>query len=121
MDSQESITLQGMRIAIEELSLEIAKQRREAEERSRFKGLPEWVTLEQAAAIKGGPAFLTYKQKAFLRPCCGRNYRIVGGRHCWHRNDVIAWLSITDAELNKYAGVHGVRLPENYVKRGSNL
>jgi hypothetical protein len=117
---EESIALQGMKIAIDSLSLEIKKQRQEAEEQSRFKGLPEWVTLEVAAAVKGGPALVTYKQKAFLRPCCGRRFRVVGGRHCWHRDDVIVWLGITDAELKRYADECDVKLPENYEKRSAD-
>ena len=117
MNANESLELQGMKLAIETLSFEIAKQRREAEEQARFKGLPEWVTLEQAAAVKGGPALVTYRQKPFLQPCCGRNYKMVGGRHCWHRDDVIAWLCITDAELKRYAEERSVKLPENYERR----
>ena len=119
MNAEESLALQGMKIAIEGLSYEIAKQRRDAEEQARFKSLPEWVTLEQAAAVKGGPALVTYRQKSFLRPCCGRNFRKVGGRQCWHRDQVIVWLGITDTELKRYAEAHGVRLPENYEKRGA--
>jgi len=119
MKAEESLALHGMQIAIDRLSMEIAAQRHIAEEQARFKDLPEWVTLEQAAALKGGPALTTYKQKSFLRPCCGRNYRIVGGRHCWHREDVIGWLLVTDLELKRYADRFSVRLPENYEKRGA--
>lgn len=117
MKNEDSIALHGMQIAIDRLSMEIAKQRQEAKEQARFKGLPEWVTLEQAAALKGGPALNTYKQKSFLRPCCGRKYRIVGGRLCWHRDEVIAWLDITDHELKKYADKFGAKIPENYERR----
>ena len=118
MNAQESLAIQGMQLAVDRLSMEIAAQRQEAEEQARFKGLPEWVTLEQAAAIKGGPALVTYRQRSFLRPCCGRNYKMVGGRQCWHRDQVLAWLEITDAELKRYADMYGVKLPENYQKRG---
>ncbi|MCL2380480.1 MAG: hypothetical protein FWC64_02670 [Treponema sp.] len=79
MKTDESLALHGMQIAIDRLTVEITKQRREAEEQRRFKGLPEWVTLEQAALVKGGPALNTYKAQSFLRPCCGRNFRSVGG------------------------------------------
>jgi len=117
MKDNESLALHGMQIAIERLTYEIEKQRQEAEEQSRFRGLPEWVTLKQAAALKGGPTYTFYGQKAFLMPCCGRNYRMVGGRRCWHRNDVIEWLGITDKELKKYADKHNMKLPENYARR----
>jgi hypothetical protein len=117
MNAEENLVLQGLKLEIANLALQIAGQRRETVEAAQYKGLPEWVTLEQAAALKGGPALTTYRQKPFLQPCCGRNYRIVGGRHCWHRDDVIRWLGITDAELKRYAEERSVRLPETYEKR----
>ena len=121
MNATESLYLQGMQLSIDRLSHEIAKQRAEAEEQARFKSLPEWVTLEQAAAVKGGPALTTYRQKLFLQPCCGLYWKKVGGRRCWRREDVIAWLGITDAELKRYAAERGVKLPENYEKRGTEV
>ena len=117
MKDGESLALHGMQIAIERLTIEITKQRQEAEAQARFKGLPEWVTLKQAAALKGGPASTTYEQKSFLMPCCGRNFRMVGGRRCWHRDDIIIWLGITDKELKQYADKHNTKLPENYAIR----
>ncbi|MCL2410098.1 MAG: hypothetical protein FWC97_00500 [Treponema sp.] len=120
MNSSESLELQGIKIAVEHMTLEILKQRQGAEEKSRFEGLPEWVTLEQAAAIKGGPLLTTYRQRSFLRPCCGRNYQMVGGRRCWHRDDVIPWLAITDRELRDYADKYDVKLPDNYAERGAD-
>jgi hypothetical protein len=117
LNSQENLVLQGLALQVQSLALEIGKQRRETQERSRFAGLPEWITLEQAAALKGGPALITYKQKKFLQPCCGLEWRLVGGRHCWRREDVIEWLSVTDEGLKKYAAQRRVEIPENYAKR----
>ena|GEM_PF-639760 len=119
MNAESSLAIQGMQLAIDRLTLEIGKQRQDAEEQARFKSLPEWVTLEQAAAVKGGPALITYRQKSFLQPCCGLHWRKVGGRRCWRRDDVMAWLLITDAELVRYAAERGVKLPENYEQRGA--
>jgi len=119
VNSGEALELQGVKIAVERLVLEIMKQRQETEEQSRFKGLPEWVTLEQAAAVKGGPLLTTYRQRPFLRPCCGRNRKMVGGRWCWHRDDVIPWLAVADEGLKAYADKYGVKLPDNYAERGA--
>jgi len=119
MKDGESLVLHGMQIAIERLTMEITKQRQEAEVQARFKGLPEWVTLKQAAELKGGPTSTTYEQKSFLMPCCGKNFRMVGGRRCWHRDDVIVWLGITDKELKQYADKYSTRLPDTYEKRSA--
>jgi hypothetical protein len=117
LNADENLVLQGLALQIQTLSLEIGQQRQEDQEHSRFAGLPEWVTLERAAAAKGGPALITYQQKKFLQPCCGLNWRLVGGRHCWRREDVIEWLGITDEGLKRYAAERRVKLPENYEKR----
>jgi hypothetical protein len=117
MNAEETLVLQGLKLEIAHLALEVGKQRTEAERRSRLDGLPEWINLETAAALKGGPALITYRQKAFLQPNCGLGWRLVGGRRCWSRADVIEWLGITDADLKRYAERRNVKIPENYEKR----
>jgi hypothetical protein len=111
--------LQGLTLSVQKLSYEIAKQREEQAAASERSDLPEWLNLEQVAALKGGGALSTYRQKLFLQPCCGKNQRLVCGRRCWNRKDVIEWLAITDDKgLVEYAQRWGVALPETYLKRG---
>jgi hypothetical protein len=117
MNAEESLVLQGLKLEIANLALEIGRQRAEAEKRGRLDSLPEWISLEVAAALKGGPALCTYRQKSFLQPNCGLGWRLVGGRRCWSRADVIEWLGITDAGLKRYAAARKVKIPENYEKR----
>lgn len=133
MNENENIYLQGLNLSINALSVEIAKQRQEAAERGRYDGLPEWIDLEQAVGIKrglcankkhaendfiiGGASLNTYRQKLFLQPCCGLNYKLVGGRRCWKKDDVIAWLAITDEDLSDYAEKHRAELPDIYKRR----
>jgi hypothetical protein len=121
MTESENLFLQGLKIAIDTLALEVAKQRREAETRSRFEALPEWIDLETAVALKRGQggSLTTYRQKLFLQPCCGRNHKMVGGRRCWRREDVIAWLAVTDEDLKTYAEKHRVELPAVYLNRAA--
>jgi hypothetical protein len=134
MNETENLILQGLQLGIDRLALEIAKQRQEAECRGRFASLPEWIDLEQAVALKrgvcpqkkrgadepiaGGASLTTYRQRLFLQPCCGMNYKMVGGRRCWKKDDVIMWLAITDEELKNYAEKHHVSLPDVYERRG---
>ena len=65
--------------------------------------LPEWVTLELAVEKKGGGSLSTYKTRLYLQPCCGRNSKRIAGRKCWKREDVLAWIEITDELLPEYA------------------
>jgi hypothetical protein len=142
MNETENLVLQGLQLSIDRLVLEIAKQRQEAQDRGRYENLPEWIDLEQAlilkrgicgekkrsgkgetrnpdAPIAGGASLTTYRQRLFLQPCCGMNYKMVGGRRCWKKDDVIAWLSITDEGLKDYAEKHRVELPDIYQRRGA--
>jgi hypothetical protein len=134
MNETENLILQSLLLSVDRLGLEIAKQRQEAQSRGSYDSLPEWIDLEQAVALKrgicaekkragngepgaGGTSLTFYRQKLFLQPCCGRNYRMVGGRRCWKKDDVIKWLSITDEDLSVYAETHGTKLPKVYADR----
>jgi len=119
----ENIYLQGIKLAVETLAIEIAKQRQEAAERCRYDSLPEWLDLEQAIVLKrglcagkkraasgkknielieGGASLNTFRQKTSLQPCCGKNYKMIAGRRCWKKDDVIKWLGITDEDIAAY-------------------
>jgi hypothetical protein len=142
MNETENLILQGLKISVDSLALEIAKQRQEAATRGRYDGLPEWIDLEQAVILKrgvcaekkrsengktrnvdapvaGGASLTTYRQKSFLQPCCGMNYKMVGGRRCWKKDDVILWLSITDEDLKLYAEKYRANLPDVYQRRSA--
>jgi len=124
MNDTENLYLQGLKIAVDTLAAEIAKQRQEAALRGRYADLPEWLDLRQAVVLKrglcaekkraikgkgqaaaevieGGASYNTYQQKLSLQPCCGLNYKVIGGRRCWKKEDVIEWLGVTDSELEE--------------------
>jgi hypothetical protein len=142
MNETENLLLQGLQLSIDRVALDIAKLRQEAQSRARFADLPEWIDLEQAVNLKrgvcadkkraengksrndgapvtGGASLTTYRQRPFLQPCCGMGYKMVGGRRCWKKDDVIAWLSITDEDLKTYAEKHRVDLPQIYINRAA--
>jgi hypothetical protein len=142
VNETESLILQSLQLSVDRLALDIAKQRQEAQSRGQYANLPEWIDLEQAlilkrgicdgkkraesgktkppdAPIAGGASLTTYRQKLFLQPCCGMNYKMVGGRRCWNKEDVIAWLSITDEGLKDYAEKYRVALPDVYQRRSA--
>jgi hypothetical protein len=118
MNAEEKLILQGFKISIESLGLAIRELRASSAARN-LEDIPEWVNLETAATLKGGPALATYQTKLFLQPCCGRNYKLVGGRKCWHRDFIIPWLAIDDSALKAYADEWKVNLPEIYAKRSA--
>lgn len=75
--------------------------------------IPEFVTLELAAQLKGGAAYNTYKSRPFLQPCGGTKSVRVGGKKCWRRGDVQEWLAVDDSTLESYLTRFGVQ-PKKY-------
>lgn len=75
--------------------------------------IPEFITLELAAKLKGGASFSTYKSRYYLQPCAGTNSVKVGGRKCWRKQDVFDWLEVDDSRLNDYAAKFGVTVKKH--------
>ena len=119
MNAEENLILQGLKIEIAALTQTVQELVVNSEARKRYETAPEWITLEAAAEMKGGAALATYQTKIFLQPCCGLNYRLIGGRKCWRREEVIRWIGITDADLKKYAAEWRVSIPKNYERRSA--
>jgi hypothetical protein len=117
MSAHENFILESLKLEIAALSTEIAKQRQEQSVKSKFDGIPAWLTFEQARALKGAPAVASMRSKPFLQPCRGKRYRLIGGRKCRRKEDAIEWPEVTDESLKEYSGRHGVGLPENYRRR----
>jgi hypothetical protein len=117
MTAAEDFVLQGLKVEIANLSLEIAKQREEIAVKSAYDRVPAWLTFEQSQKLKGAPAVASMRTRPFLQPCCGKKYRLIGGRKCWRKEDVLEWLGVTDENLKEYAAMYGVELPENYRTR----
>ena len=72
--------------------------------------IPEYITIDLAAELKGGASANTYKTRYFLQPCAGTNSVKVGGRKCWRKQDVLEWLEIDDSHLEEYAAKYGVKI-----------
>jgi hypothetical protein len=69
MNAEENLTLMGMKLSIDKLAFEIAKQRQENAAKTHCGDLPEWITFDMAIDLKGGTALATYCQKPLLQPC----------------------------------------------------
>jgi len=89
------LTLASMEIALQKMAWML-------EETVDKKSLPEWVTFEEAVSRKGGAKLVTVRQKPDLQPNVGVAEAKVGGRRVWHRDTVLQWILITDAEIPEY-------------------
>jgi len=116
MNSEEAMIIQGVKLEIATLTAEIQKLSARTSAPA-AENIPEWVNLETAVKLKGGGALSTYQTRIFLQPCCGLNYKLIAGRKCWRRGDVIRWLGITDGDLKAYGDEWKVEIPANYKQR----
>jgi len=119
MNSEEKLIFQEFKVSLESMGFQLQELKKITETERVKDDLPEWITLEKAAALKGGPALSTYKTKQFLQPCCGHNSKLVGGRKCWHREQILIWLAIDDSSLKTYAQQWNAKLPEIYKQRSA--
>ena len=117
MNAEENLILQGLKIEIAAIAQTVQKLVINSEARTKYETAPEWITLEAAVSMKGGAALATYQTKLFLQPCCGLNYRLIGGRKCWKKENVISWLSISDENFLEYSKQWKVNIPDNYKRR----
>jgi hypothetical protein len=119
MAKEIELLLQGHQIELSKLHLAFNELKHSLLNKSKYDNLPFWVNIDLAVKLKGGCSLGHTKNLLFLQPCCGTNYKTVGGRKCWRFSDVIEWLEITDSDLKAYAKKWKVSLPEVYEKRSA--
>jgi hypothetical protein len=113
------LILQGFSVELSKITIALNEMKEAVSTKSKYDELPEWINIDLAAKLKGGCSLDTLKNRLFLQPCCGTNYKTIGGRKCWRKDDVIFWIGIDDSGLKTYAEKYGVSIPENYERRSA--
>jgi hypothetical protein len=113
------LLLQGHQIELSKLTFAFNALAESITKKSSYDNLPAWINLDLATQLKGGCSPDWIKNTLCLQPCCGTNYKLIGGRKCWKKNDVIEWLEISDSELKVYAEKWKITLPEKYLRRSA--
>jgi len=119
MNKETELFLQGHQIELSKLTIAFYQLSETVKSKSKYDSLPSWINVDLAAQLKGGCSPLTLKNDLYLQPCCGTNYKLIGGRKCWKVNDVIEWLEISDSDLKQYSEKWKVKLPEKYLRRSA--
>jgi hypothetical protein len=119
MNREEELILQGLQIELSKITFAINELKTATTKKSKYDDLPAWVNIDLATKLKGRCSPDWIKNTLCLQPCCGTNYRLVGGRKCWRLDDVLDWLEIADSDLKKYAERWGVTLPQKYERRSA--
>jgi len=119
MTKDVELLLQGHQIELSKLTLAFNELKETINKKSGYDNLPAWINLDLATQLKGGCSPVCVKNTQCLQPCCGTNYKLIGGRKCWYKNDVIEWLNITDSDLKQYAEKWKITIPEKYLRRSA--
>ena len=119
MNKETELILQGFSIELSKITLALNELKAETIKKSKYDELPQWINIDLATKLKGGCSPDWIKNKQFLQPCCGTNFKKIGGRKSWRKDDVIIWLDIADNDLKTYAEKWKVTIPLNYKKRSA--
>lgn len=82
--------------------------------------LPEYLTLKEAAELKGITTYENLQKRPWQQPNCGKDYVRVNGHRCFRKKDVLEWLEVTDETLEQYAFLHKADI-SNHFKNKKNI
>lgn len=115
------------KLNIQSLILELQKQQLQMQQLQAFilqqdfqKQIPEYVSLKEAAKLKGVTSYENLQKKPWHQPCCGTRIVRLNGHRCWKRQDVIEWLAVDDSTLEEYARRMKVDISRHFVN-GRNI
>ena len=115
------------KLNLQSLILELQKQQLQMQQLQAFilqqdfqKQIPEYVSLKEAAKLKGVTSYENLQKKPWHQPCCGTRIVRLNGHRCWKRQDVIEWLAVEDSTLEEYARRMKVDISRHFVN-GRNI
>ena len=111
--------LQGYQLELTKMTIALNDLKESIGKKSKYDDLPAWINLDLAAQLKGGCSPDWMKNTLCLQPCCGTNYKLIGGRKCWRKDDIVEWLEISDGDLKNYGEKWKVSIPEKYLRRSA--
>lgn len=115
------------KLNIQSLILELQKQQLQMQQLQAFilqqgfqKQIPEYVSLKEAAKLKGVTSYENLQKKPWHQPCCGTRIVRLNGHRCWKRQDIIEWLAVNDSNLEEYARKMQVDISRHFIN-GRNI
>ena len=115
------------KLNIQSLIIEMQKQQVQLQQLQTFilqesfqRQIPEYVSLKEAAKLKGVTSYENLQKKPWHQPCCGTRIVRLNGHRCWKRQDIIEWLAVNDSNLEEYARRMKVDISRHFVN-GRNI
>ena len=115
------------KLNIQSLIIEMQKQQVQLQQLQTFilqesfqRQIPEYVSLKEAAQLKGVTSYENLQKKPWHQLCCGTRIVRLNGHRCWKRQDIIEWLAVNDSNLEEYAGRMNVDISRHFLN-GRNI
>ena len=115
------------KLNIQSLIIEMQKQQVQLQQLQTFilqesfqRQIPEYVSLKEAAQLKGVTSYENLQKKPWHQPCCGTRIVRLSGHRCWKRQDIIEWLAVNDSNLEEYARRMNVDISRHFLN-GRNI
>ena len=115
------------KLNIQSLIIEMQKQQVQLKQLQTFilqesfqRQIPEYVSLKEAAQLKGVTSYENLQKKPWHQPCCGTRIVRLNGHRCWKRQDIIEWLAVNDSNLEEYARRMNVDISRHFLN-GRNI
>ena len=115
------------KLNFQSLIIELQKQQLQLQQLQTFilqqgfqRQIPEYVSLKEAAKLKGVTSYENLQKKPWHQPCCGTKVVKLNGHRCWKRQDIIDWLSVDDSNLEEYARRMNVDISHHFIN-GRNI
>lgn len=115
------------KLNIQSLIIEMQKQQVQLQQLQTFilqesfqRKIPEYVSLKEAAQLKGVTSYENLQKKPWHQPCCGTRIVRLNGHRCWKRQDIIEWLAVNDSNLEEYARRMNVDISRHFLN-GRNI
>jgi len=113
------LNFQTLQLEVQKLQTLVTQNTSTVLEKDYLKDVPEYVTLKQAAQLKGVISYENLQKKPWHQPCCGTRIVRLNGHRAWKREEILRWLKIDDSTLEEYARSLNVDISRHF-KNGKN-
>ena len=113
------LNFQTLQLEVQKMQMLVAQYATSFLENDFLKNVPEYVTLKQAAQLKGVISYENLQKKPWHQPCCGTRAIRINGHRAWKREEILRWLKIDDSTLEEYARSLNVDISRHF-KNGKN-
>lgn len=120
LSEMDKLNIQSLIIEMQKQQVQLQQLQTYILQESFQRQIPEYVSLKEAAQLKGVTSYENLQKKPWHQPCCGTRIVRLNGHRCWKRQDIIEWLAVNDSNLEEYARRMNVDISRHFLN-GRNI